>query len=174
VEQVVFNPPWNVPTTIAAKEIWPKARRDPGYLARNDFVTVPGPGGLGLQQKPGPKSALGRVKFDLPNRFDVYLHDTPSHALFESDQRALSHGCIRLDKPVDLARLVLAGDPDWTSDAIQAAIDRGVTVRAALSRPLPVSIAYWTVFVDTQGQPNFRRDLYGWDARLLQLRDARP
>lgn len=170
VETIVFNPPWNVPSTIAAKEIWPKERRSPGYLARNDFVVLPGPT---LQQRPGPKSALGRYKFDLPNRFDVYLHDTPNHALFSLDERALSHGCIRLDRPADLARLVLEGDPQWTPQAVQAALDQGVTVRALLSRPVPVSIAYWTVFVDAQGQANFRRDLYGWDVKLLRLREGR-
>jgi murein L,D-transpeptidase YcbB/YkuD len=170
VSAVVFNPPWNVPTSIATKEIWPKARRDPGYLARNDFVVT---SDGGLQQRPGPTSALGRVKFDLPNRFNVYLHDTPNHGLFAGDERALSHGCIRLDRPVDLARLMLDGDADWTPQAIQKALEAGVTVRAVLSRPVPVSIAYWTAFVDDAGEVNFRRDLYGWDAKLLMLRDGR-
>ncbi|HTI66295.1 MAG TPA: L,D-transpeptidase family protein [Caulobacteraceae bacterium] len=171
VEAVVFNPPWNVPSTIAAKEILPKLKRDPGYLQRNRFVVQPGGGAVTqrLQQLPGPKSALGLVKFDLPNGFNVYLHDTPTKSAFALDERALSHGCIRLEKPLDLARLVLRGDPDWTADAIQAALDRGVTVRARLSRPVPVYVGYWTAFVGEDGAVNFRRDLYGWDAQLLRL-----
>ena len=172
VEAVVFNPPWNVPAGIAEKEIWPKAKDDPGYLARNHYVVVAGSGGRGLQQQPGPDSALGQIKFDLPNRFDVYLHDTPSRSAFARDQRALSHGCIRLERPADLARRVLQGDPAWNPTAIQAALDSGTTMRAVLTSPVPVSIAYWTVFEDAAGELNFHPDVYGWDAALLRLEDG--
>lgn len=174
VEAVVFNPPWNVPSSIATNEILPRLRRDPRYLARNDFVIQEGPGPVSvrLQQRPGPKSALGLVKFDLPNAFNVYLHDTPAKSLFAADRRAFSHGCIRLEKPLELARMVLAGDPVWTPERIQRALDEGVTVRAPLARPIPVFISYWTVFVDADGQANFRSDLYDWDARLTAALDA--
>jgi murein L,D-transpeptidase YcbB/YkuD len=169
VEAVVFNPPWNVPSTIATTEILPKARRDPGYLARNRFVVQDGSGPVSqrLQQLPGPGSALGLFKFDLPNGFNVYLHDTPAKALFARDERAFSHGCIRVEKPRELADLLLAGSPAGRPEAVQAALDAGATGRVALARPVPVSIAYWTVFVDAEGQANFRRDLYGWDAKTL-------
>jgi murein L,D-transpeptidase YcbB/YkuD len=176
VEAIVFNPPWNVPTTIATKEILPKLAKDPGYLARNRFVVQPGPGPVSqrLQQLPGPESALGLVKFDLPNSFAVYLHDTPAKSAFARDERALSHGCIRLEKPIELARLLLAGEAAWPPEAIQAALDGGATVRAPLSRAIPVSVGYWTVFMGDDGAINFRRDLYGWDARLTEALRPRP
>lgn len=175
IERVAFNPPWNVPRSIATKEILPKLAKDPGYLTRNNFVVQPGPGPVSvrLQQRPGPESALGLYKFDLPNAFDVYLHDTPAKSLFARPQRAFSHGCIRVEKPAELARALLAGNPSWPESAIQAALDSGKTTFAPLQAPVPVSIGYWTVFVDAWGAPQFRRDLYGWDAQLLDRIEPR-
>ncbi len=162
---VLLNPPWIVPTSIAVKEIEPLARRDPGYLARNDYV-YDGPGGQQLTQRPGPKSALGKIKFELPNRFDVYLHDTPAKALLTRTRRALSHGCVRLEHPRELAQRVMADDPTWTMAAIDAAIATGKTQRLSLPHPIPVSIVYWTAYVDDDGTVEFRNDVYGRDQRL--------
>lgn len=166
IRAVVFNPPWNVPADIAAKEIWPKIRKDPGYRAREGFVERPGGG---LQQLPGPRCALGVVKFDLSNSFGVYLHDTPAHGLFALDHRALSHGCMRLADPTDLAKRILAADPSWPETAIDLAILSGKTTRAPLRAPVPVYVFYWTAFVDDDGQLQFRPDIYGWDKTLAAM-----
>jgi murein L,D-transpeptidase YcbB/YkuD len=166
IQAVVFNPPWNVPADIAAKEIWPKIRRDRGYMAREGFVVRPGGG---LEQLPGPKCALGTIKFDLSNRFGVYLHDTPARSLFALDSRTLSHGCMRLENPNALARRLLEGDPAWSETKIDIALLSGKTVRAPLPQPVPVYVFYWTAFVDDQGQVAFRTDVYRWDERLLGL-----
>ena len=106
IETVVFNPPWNVPASIANGEILPRAARDPGYLARNNFTYRDGR----LQQQPGPTNSLGQVKFDMPSPFGVYLHDTPGRAAFARPVRTLSHGCMRLEKPRELATLLLASE----------------------------------------------------------------
>ena len=161
VETVVFNPPWNVPVSIASKEITPKARKDPTYLVRHHYVLVP----TGLQQLPGPDNALGRVKFDLPSPFGVYLHDTPSRGAFARPMRALSHGCMRLEKPLELAEELLAGQ-GWTPDMVQAAVDAGATRRVALSQPIPLRVVYRTAYVDDAGDLQFRPDVYGWDGKL--------
>jgi murein L,D-transpeptidase YcbB/YkuD len=167
VHSVVFNPPWNVPASIAANELYPKGA---AYLARNGFVRVPG----GLQQKAGPASALGRVKFDFDNPYAVYLHDTPAKGLFDRYGRLASHGCVRLERAVVLARAVLAGDRTWTGEAIDQAIASGQTVRAPLSRPVSVMLLYWTAYGGVDGQMNFRDDPYGWDRELLRHIDDSP
>lgn len=164
IQAVVFNPPWNVPADIAAREIWPKIRRDPGYMARQGFVVRPGGG---LQQLPGPACALGDIKFDLSNAFGVYLHDTPSRSLFAQDRRTLSHGCMRLEKPNLLAKRLLQDDPAWTQTRIDITLLGGKTVRAPLPRPVPLYVFYWTAFADDQGEAAFRSDVYRWDAELL-------
>lgn len=169
IHSIVLNPPWNVPSSIATKEVWPKARLDPGYLARNDFIVIPlEGGGSRLQQKAGPKSALGQVKFDFNNPYGVYLHDTPSRARFASPSRLASHGCVRVEKPIELAKLLTAGDPTWTPETIEATIAAGKTVRASLSKPMAVFLLYWTAYVTPEGQVGFRDDPYGWDRLLLQ------
>jgi murein L,D-transpeptidase YcbB/YkuD len=170
IEAVVLNPPWYVPHSIAAKEIWPKIRNNPGYMRRQGYSVRPGGG---LMQRPGPKSSLGRIKFDLPNRFGVYLHDTPSHNLFDEDERDLSHGCMRIEQPETLARRLLADNPDWPSDRIDTALDGRATRRARLMTPMPVFVFHWTAFVDDEGRTRFRPDVYGWDAKLLALLPAR-
>jgi len=169
IHSVVLNPPWNVPTSIAEKELWPKEKAKPGYLARNAFVMIKTEGGgQRLQQKPGPKSALGRYKFDFDNPYGVYLHDTPTQSTFSRFTRQESHGCVRLEKPRELAEALLAGSPEWAPDAIAAAIDKGDTVRARMSEATPVFIFYWTAFAAPDGTMNFRADAYNWDSLLLQ------
>jgi len=166
---VLFNPPWKIPASIAKKEILPHLKRDPKYLERNNYVRV----SSGLQQLPGPNNALGRIKFELPNIYDVYLHDTPSHPLFSRVIRTLSHGCIRLEEPRQLALYVLSHQPGWALEDIDQAIDLGDTRRVPLARSLPVYIVYWTAYVDEDGAVEFRDDIYGRDSRLLQALAAR-
>jgi len=169
ISSVIFNPPWNVPSDIAAKELWPKERAHPGYFARNDFVVIRGAdGSTRIQQKAGDMSALGRVKFDFPNIYSVYLHDTPTHSTFGRYSRMVSHGCVRLEKPVVLAEEVMKGDPKWTPDAINQAIEKGDTVRASLPRPIAVFLFYWTAFATEDGVVSFRGDPYDWDRALMQ------
>jgi murein L,D-transpeptidase YcbB/YkuD len=158
---VVFNPPWNVPASIAAKELYPKERARPGYLSRNRFRLVDGH----LQQAPGAGNALGRLKFDFDSPFGVYLHDTPSKSAFTRDNRFLSHGCIRLQAPDALAQQLL-GAQGWSAETIEAAIQTGQTRRVDLSARTPLYVTYFTAFVDDRGRLNFRDDAYGWD-RLL-------
>ena len=156
VERVLLNPPWNVPSSIARKELWPKQQLDPGYFAREHIrVTRDGQ----LRQDPGPWCALGRIKFDMPNAFNVYLHDTPARSLFATDLRAFSHGCIRLEKPEALA-VALTG---WTPAEIEAGIATGKETTIRLPRPVPVYVHYWTAFVAEDGHVEFRRDIYGRD-----------
>lgn len=166
---LLLNPPWIVPQSIAVKEILPLAHKDPDYLANNDYVL----NGQQLIQLPGPKNALGKIKFEFPNRFDVYLHDTPAKTLFARTRRALSHGCIRVENPRELARRLMADDPKWTMDALDAAIATGKTQRVTLPHPVPVSIVYWTAFVDDDSTVEFRDDIYGRDQRLDEALVAR-
>ncbi|CAN5237354.1 murein L,D-transpeptidase [soil metagenome] len=170
INSIVINPPWNVPDSIAAKELWPKERKSPGYLKRNGFVVI---GGTRLQQAAGTKSALGRYKFDFDNPYSVYLHDTPSRAKFDSFSRLASHGCVRLQKPAELAELMLRGDPKWPAEAIAAAVATGKTQRVALTKPVQVYLLYWTAFASADGQMNFRGDPYGWDRTLAGKIEAR-
>jgi murein L,D-transpeptidase YcbB/YkuD len=168
IHGVVLNPPWNVPQGIAAKELWPKGQ---AYLARNGFRSIPiGDGKYRLQQASGPTSALGRFKFDFDNPYAVYLHDTPGRGVFDRYGRLVSHGCVRLEKPGQLAKVLLAGDPTWTPEAIDAQVTTTTkTVRAPLSRPVAVFLLYWTAYVGPDGQVNFRDDPYGWDRDLVRL-----
>jgi L,D-transpeptidase YcbB len=169
IHSIVLNPPWNVPTSIATRELWPKEKSSPGYLRRNGFTVIADGEGPGrLQQRPGPKSALGRYKFDFENPYGVYLHDTPAQVGFTRYTRQASHGCVRLEKPSALAEALLEGSPQWTPDKIKAAVAKGQTVRASLPAPAPVYILYWTAFVGAEEQVHFRSDPYGWDRLLLQ------
>ncbi len=173
IESIVLNPPWNVPSSIAAKELWPKERAHPGYLKAHAFTVISDGGGTRLQQHAGDSSALGRIKFDFPNNYGVYLHDTPSRGLFSRTGRLASHGCVRLQKPRDLANLVMQGDPMWTPDQIESTIASGETVRARLPQPVSVFLLYWTAYMGADGMMNFRDDPYGWDEVLMdRLRTA--
>lgn len=171
---VLFNPPWNIPDSIVRKEILPKMRHDPHYLDRNHYVYVGAPGRSALRQLPGPDNALGRIKFELPNIYNVYLHDTPSHPLFSRVIRTLSHGCVRLEDPRDLALYVLAGGKtSWSLDDIDGAIAEGDTRRVPLAHGIPVYLLYWTAFVDPDGSLEFRDDIYDRDLQLAAAMDAR-
>ncbi|WP_068873910.1 MULTISPECIES: murein L,D-transpeptidase [unclassified Phenylobacterium] len=169
IHSVVINPPWNVPSGIAQRELWPKERANPGYLARNGYRIIPVEGGQPrLQQASGDQSALGRFKFDFDNPFAVYLHDTPSKGGFDLYARQASHGCVRVEKPRALAEALLNGDTTWTTEAIDRQLEGDKTVRARLAAQVPVYILYWTAFGGADGQMHFRSDPYNWDRELLQ------
>jgi len=158
---VVINPPWNVPADIAAKELFPREAREPGYLARNDYVVVNGM----IRQKAGPLSALGHVKVELDDPYEIYLHDTPERTLFAHSDRALSHGCVRLEHPVELAAALLAPQ-DHTIDDLQALIAATATRHIPLKTHVPTYLFYWTAVANDDGTVSFHPDRYGWDARL--------
>lgn len=162
IAAVTLNPTWNIPSSIVTKEIIPKSKRDRSYLAKNDIVLTPG---RGWQQMPGPKNPLGQIKFETPNRFDVYLHDTPSRLAFDRFFRAQSHGCVRLEHAAELAGFVLR-DMGWNDLQIAQAAAAGDTRRIDLKRRWRVYLLYATSFVDEDGTVEFRDDIYGRDARL--------
>jgi len=177
---IVFSPNWNVPESIIRKEMLPRLVTDPGYLERQDIQVVGTSGqlidaeavdwgdessvtGLHFRQEPGPKNALGLVKFQFPNSFDVYMHDTPQDALFNKERRALSHGCIRLENPVALAQYVLRDNPAWTTEKISEAMDAGQEHAVPLKQHLPVHIGYFTAWVNPDGSVTYTDDPYGLD-----------
>ena len=144
-------------------------RRDPGYLARKGMKRVGGSDALPrIVQEPGPGNALGRVKFLFPNSYSIYLHDTPSKGAFARENRALSHGCVRLSDPKRLAAYLLRNDTTWTEKRIEEAMDRKTELGVPVRPRLPVVIGYFTAWVDEDGRLNFRDDIYGHDARLAR------
>jgi murein L,D-transpeptidase YcbB/YkuD len=160
METVVFRPYWNVTPDIAAKEIFPKG---PGYLERENMETYRENGQLRVRQRPGPKNALGFVKFLFPNDFNIYLHDTPNHELFKEDVRAFSHGCIRVEKPAELAQWVLG----WPSDKVRQEMDNPPDNKSVkVPQKIPVYITYFTTYIDN-GQLYFGNDLYSRDDKLV-------
>lgn len=158
VSSIEFNPPWHVPSDIAKAELLPKG---PEYLAKHGYSVINGQ----LVQHAGSQSSLGRVKFDMPDPFAVYLHDTPGKSLFAVDSRGRSHGCVRLEKPNDLAVALLA-DQGWTLEKVNDAIDAGDTHWVRPTTVMPVYLVYRTAEAPDEGPAIFRPDLYGWDDRL--------
>ena len=170
VQAIVFNPPWRIPGSIYTKEILPKLKKDRQYLAKNDMVFVPE---QGLQQLPGPKNPLGQIKFETPNKFDVYLHDTPSKKTFERWARAQSHGCVRLENARDLAVFFLQM-VQWPAEEVDAAVAAGTTQRVELKSRWRVNLLYATAFATPDGIIEFRDDMYGRDKRLKEALAAAP
>lgn len=186
---IEFSPYWNVPPSIARGELVPRLRRDPAYFdaegfefvardgrvlttltrARLDAVLA---GELRIRQRPGPKNALGDIKFVFPNRDHIFLHHTPATSLFERERRDFSHGCIRIEQPVALARFVLEGMAGWDEDRIRTAMQAGVSSTLKLAQPVPVLIAYGTVLV-RGARVHFFEDVYGHDRLLDQALRAR-
>jgi len=159
IDGILFNPPWNIPESIVTEEILPKISHDPNYLRQHNLVMKPDGG---LQQLPGPGAALGQIKFEMENRFDVYLHDTPSKNLFSRDNRRISHGCIRVQNPRELAALLM----QQPIDAIGQAIAMGSTTRSNLPAPVAAFVVYQTAFADIDGTLQFRPDVYSRDAAI--------
>lgn len=164
MKYVVFSPYWNIPPGILKNEVLPGIRRNPNYLASHRMEKV----GNTYRQKPGPQNSLGLVKFLFPNSYNIYLHDTPSKSLFDRDNRAFSHGCIRLAEPKKLAAYLLREQPEWNSDKITKAMNAGKEQYVTLKNPVPVFIAYLTAWVNSDGQLNFRQDIYNRDSRLAK------
>ena len=170
IRSIVIDPPWNVPDSIAQRELYPKEQAEPGYLASHGFVQISDNGQSRLQQTPSPQSALGVVKFNFDNRYGVYLHDTPSRSAFAQVRRSVSHGCVRLERAVDLANMILARQ-GWSNDRLNQAIAAGQTTEVRLQTPVPVRLFYWTAWVNG-GQVYFRDDIYGWDEATAALSDG--
>jgi len=180
-----FNPTWTIPPGILRKETLPAIRRDPDYLRRNNMSVVTTSGKIVdpstvdwpatatkgfpymIRQEPGPHNALGRVKFMFPNKYMVYLHDTPSKGHFARSERAFSHGCIRTENPFDLATLLL-NDQGWDRARIDQVVASKKNTRVNLEEPLPVMILYWTAEANSDGTVFFRKDLYDRDAPIIE------
>jgi murein L,D-transpeptidase YcbB/YkuD len=159
IEAAFLNPPWIIPPDIVEAEILPRLREDPAYLIRNRIVLLPDGK---AEQAPGPSSGLGVIMFDMPNRFDVYLHDTPDKTAFDREDRRISNGCIRVERPLELASLLLGE----TREAIEAAVATGTTLHKPLPRPMPVFVLYETAFAAANGGIEVRPDFYGRDPGL--------
>jgi murein L,D-transpeptidase YcbB/YkuD len=188
MQYVIFRPYWSVPYSIARAEFLPHIARDPDYLEKKGYEVVDSrqevvasgmvtsdvleqlrAGKLFIRQKPGPKNSLGLVKFIFPNNYDVYFHDTPEHELFSKSRRDFSHGCIRLEKPADLAVWVLRNNPGWNMERVLAAMNGDKAQQVNLAHPIPVLIVYATVIVTEDGVVHFYDDIYGHDASLEKV-----
>jgi murein L,D-transpeptidase YcbB/YkuD len=189
---VVFNPDWTVPATILEKEILADMRSgknvidekglvitdaqnnvvDPGSIDWNDVDPANFP--YTIKQPAGDDNALGKVKFLFPNKYSIYLHDTPSRQLFEADRRTFSHGCIRIEHPMELAELLLQGQGDWSPEKIERTVASDSTRYVAIDHPLPILIVYWTVTVGASGEVHYADDIYHLDPPLLLALDRSP
>lgn len=185
ITNAVINPSWHVPVSIARKDILPKLKRDAHYLEKQGIVIAgrdQDPSGLTidwrdlkpenfnyqLRQNPGDINSLGQIKFNFANAFSVYMHGTPHQELFDKAERDFSSGCVRLEDPLRVAEILLAANKgDWSEQKIQDEIDAGKTRFVPLRQPIPVYFTYWTVFADSSGRINFRKDIYGYDQLLI-------
>jgi L,D-transpeptidase YcbB len=187
IRSVILRPYWNVPQSIVDAELIPHLEKNPSYLSENSYeivdkderVVAEGPvsndvmeqlrvGKLRVRQTPGPENALGLMKFEFPNQYDVYMHGTPAKELFSKTRRDFSHGCIRLEDPVKLATWVLQGMPEWTEEKIRSAMNGETTVEIKLKDPIPVLIFYSTAVVLQGEEPHFFHDIYSLDADLIR------
>jgi murein L,D-transpeptidase YcbB/YkuD len=193
ISHLVLNPAWQVPRSIATREMLPAARRDPGYFEEEGIQVLVDEGAstreldsrsidwaairadsfpFRLRQPPGPRNPLGPIKFVFPNRYSVYLHGTPADAAFERPLRALSHGCVRVEDEVALAAFALAPDPAWTRERLITDLRDAAERVVSLPAPLPVYLLYFTASADPEGEVSFVDDLYEWDRPLLAALDA--
>jgi murein L,D-transpeptidase YcbB/YkuD len=182
---IVFNPDWTVPPVMLANEVIDSMRANPAYLAARNLGVFDGHGRdvdphsidwghvdpdhfpYVIRQPPGADNALGQVKFLFPNPWSIYLHDTPSRTLFDAEDRTFSHGCIRIEHPLELARLLLEGQDGWDQGRIDQAVESGQTQEVALDRRITVLIVYWTVSVGASGEIRYTRDVYDLDPGVL-------
>jgi murein L,D-transpeptidase YcbB/YkuD len=183
---IEMNPYWNVPHSIATEETLEKIRKDPNFFAKENMkVFKAGPNGetvnpasvdwsslsennfpYRLRQEPGPRNPLGRIKFMFPNKHSVYLHDTSDPQLFRKERRGFSHGCIRIEKPMDMAEFVMRGSKEWSREKIAAVLKTKETTVANLPKPIPVHILYFTAWGNGDGTVHFLEDIYRRDERL--------
>lgn len=187
ITYMTLNPTWTVPPTILRQDILPKVRANQGYLAANRIkvfntqgkqlapssVNWANPKGIVLRQDAGPGNSLGRLVIRFPNEYAVYLHDTPHTEYFESDQRARSSGCIRVERPRELAELLLNDPAKWNRAAIDAAIDTNKTQTVTLSKPVTLLLAYWTAEWHEGDRLSFRQDIYDRDDQVKRALDRR-
>ncbi|EMX5191557.1 L,D-transpeptidase [Citrobacter freundii] len=182
LNNVVVNPPWNVPPTLARKDILPKLWNDPGYLERHGYTVMRGWNSketidpwqvdwatitasnlpFRFQQAPGARNSLGRYKFNMPSSDAIYLHDTPNHNLFQKDTRALSSGCVRVNKVSELANMLLQ-DAGWNDTRISDVLKQGDTRYVNIRQNIPVNLYYLTAFVGPDGRTQYRTDIYNYD-----------
>ena len=184
MSQIILNPYWGVPTSIGNTEILAHLKRNRNYLAQNNMEVFSGNKEVNandinwnkyttsvpynFRQKPGEDNALGKMKFMFPNNYHIYLHDTPSKHLFESTNRAFSHGCIRVENPLKLANYLLRNNPEWNPQKVNEILQTDQQTGIRLKPAVPVYIAYFTAWVDVNGQMNFRKDLYHLDEQLAK------
>lgn len=172
---IVFSPTWTPPVSIVRGEILPAMAKDPNYLRKKGMEII---GGTEknpvIRQRPGASNALGLVKFLFPNSYSIYFHDTPSKGFFARESRAFSHGCIRLSEPQRFAEYLLREDTTWTTEKVRDAMRSGREQYVRLKEKRPVSIGYFTAWVDRQGRLHFRDDVYGHDERLANELFAMP
>jgi murein L,D-transpeptidase YcbB/YkuD len=171
IKSVFYNPPWVIPRDIVTREILPDIARNPKYLKQNDMIML---ANGEAEQLPGPDAGLGLIMFDLPNRFDVYLHDTPDRAIFNLKDRRISHGCIRVQDPWKLAALLLRKPVEVIHQGIDRGLVTGITTQHKLPVPVPVFVVYETAFVGVDGTLQFRPDFYHRDAQIWQQLQRRP
>lgn len=192
---LVFNPFWNVPHKLAVEDIAPLVRKDPSYLRRQRIKVFSGWEGdstevnpamidwsqvtkhnfpYRMRQEPGPLNALGSIKFMFPNRYSVYLHDTPKRYLFNRSIRGFSSGCIRVEKPLELALFLLKESNGWTVERIQEEVASAETRTVPLPKPVPVHLLYWTAWIDEEGGLRFCNDIYDRDTALDEALRKRP
>jgi murein L,D-transpeptidase YcbB/YkuD len=174
MEYLELNPEWNIPPSIAEGEILPKLASDPGYLASHNMEFVGEGANQRIRQRSGPDNPLGQVKFMFPNEHDVYLHDSPADHLFSREERDFSHGCVRLERPVQLAEYLLRDKPEWGGTKVREAIVSGEHRTVKLPKKLPVHILYFTAWVEDNGVVHFRKDVYGHDQKLAAALAQEP
>jgi murein L,D-transpeptidase YcbB/YkuD len=175
VSQVVFSPYWNIPPSIVRKEMLGGMKRDRNYLSKRNMERTGTSGGLPvIRQKPGPRNALGKVKFLFPNSFNIYMHDTPQKEYFNRSERGLSHGCIRLSDAPKMAKFLLRNYTEWTPEKIEAAMNRGKEQFVNLREPVPVIITYYTAWVDGKGVLHFNDDIYQHDKQMAVKMFSNP
>jgi murein L,D-transpeptidase YcbB/YkuD len=195
MKYIELNPYWNVPPQIAVKDIAPKMCRNSGYLSEKKMEVFAHWGAdaaridpvaidwcrvsqknfrYKLRQQPGPKNSLGRIKFMFPNKYSVYMHDTPDRNLFDKSSRGYSSGCIRIEKPAELALYLLKDYPMWTAEKLRSDIISGKQKTVILQDPIPVHLFYWTAWADDNGVVQFREDIYDRDIDLDRALKERP
>ena len=182
ISEVVLNPYWNVPTSIVNNDILPHLKRNVSFISKNNMeirsgITVVNPYSVNwhkyknaipytVRQKPGKNNSLGKIKFLFPNSFNIYLHDTPSKDLFGQSKRAFSHGCIRLEEPLKLAYYISKDNTSWTNNRIDSVLTTDNETSISIQHRMPVYIVYFTAWVSSDGQMNFRNDIYNLDDKL--------
>lgn len=195
LSNVVVNPPWNVPAKLIREDIVPKAEGDSSYFQRHGYTLIAARGGNSsavvdpasidwnntsahnfpyhIRQTPGSSNSLGRFKFNMPSSDAIYLHDTPNHGLFQKDIRALSSGCVRVNKAADLANMLLQ-DAGWNDARISSTLKRGNTTSVGIRQPIPVQLYYLTAWIADDGKPQFRTDIYNYDVTTPQSAQILP